>query len=66
MHGKTHMTCEEIKKQYPGKRLVAMADKTNGLTLYAGTKPLDWPSDWPTDNVSGAFIEENGFQILKP
>ena len=59
------MTLDEIKQENPGKRLVAMADPDNGLQLYAGTNQIEWPSDWPS-TITGAFLEDNGFEVLRP
>lgn len=58
------MTFNELKKAHSGKRLVAMANEENGLSLYAGTKGLEWPSDWPTEGITAQWIEAQGVELL--
>lgn len=58
------MTLDEIKKQNPNTRLVAMPDKEKGLALFVGSAQIDWPDDWPP-SVSGEFVQDAGFEILE-
>lgn len=58
------MTLGEIKKIYPNKRLVALSDPSNGLTLMAGGDVIEWPEDWP-ETVTRALLEDSGFEVLR-
>lgn len=59
------MTGEEIRKKYAGRNLIALSDSSNELKLYADMKPLDWPSDWPTESLTPDWIEKQGFKFVK-
>lgn len=59
------MTFEEIKQQTPGKRIVGMASRDNGLQLFAGTQPIPWPDDWPPEGITGQWIEDQGVEIIQ-
>lgn len=64
MDSASQLTFEQIRALYPNTRIVAIADGNNGLTLYAGKEPCDWPSDWPSSGITIDWLEDRGVEVL--
>jgi len=59
------MTFNEIKKANPDIRIALFANKDNGLVLRVGLESVEWPSDWPSENITDEWIEGLGIDFFK-
>jgi len=59
------MTFDEIKKNNQDKRIALFCDHNNGLNLFIGFQSTEWPSDWPSENITDEWIKGLGIDFFK-